>query len=170
MFVIAVTKACYLLLSWATYIEPRTSKYFCKIHTNSIQSVSLRYCGFIVSLMRARCLTFPFHPDLVTIFIYSDKDKQRTISLCIFIISWNVHCTDTSRLKVTINFRKVRHNPSSDQVRTDYTYGQLYKCKQGISVEIQTQKHWDPFGRSMTDSLPLLQPNSILPPLSIAVL
>ena len=109
--------------------------------------------------MRARCLTLLFHPDLVAIFVYSDEDKQRTISLCIFIISWNVHSTDTSRLKAIITFRKVHRNSNSDQARTYYAYGQLYKYKQEITVEIQTPDHWDLIGRNMTDSLSVLPPS-----------
>jgi hypothetical protein len=53
------------------------------------------------------------------------------------------------------------------QVRTQYTYGQLYIHIQVSPVKIQTPMHWNQIGQSTTTPPAVLPPSSIFPsPLS----
>lgn len=49
------------------------------------------------------------------------------------------------------------------QVAIARNYGQLHMYTQGSLVEMQTPKHWNIIGRSMTAPQLLLSPSTILP-------
>jgi hypothetical protein len=57
---------------------------------------------------------------------------------------------------------KVQHKSNFVQVGDEGTYGHLCGYIQGSPFEIQTLTHWKLTGCSMTASLPVLSPNSIL--------
>jgi hypothetical protein len=71
--------------------------------------------------------------------------------------------TDTPTYAVVL-FWTIQQKSNFVQIRTEYTYGELYMYNQRSLAEIRTPSPWNLISHSTATLLPVLSPSSIFPP------